>query len=102
MTDEEKSVHEEKKSTDTRSDFRTDSTSLDNVTKDDSEDMTAFVQNLLEQMHERLQNMSQNIIGKLDEMGSRLDEVEKSLEDVSVSPDDANESGSKDLSPDDE
>ncbi|XP_020674867.1 heat shock factor-binding protein [Dendrobium catenatum] len=45
-------------------------------------DMTAFVQNLLVQMQTRFQTMSESIIGKIDEMGSRIDELEQSINDL--------------------
>ena len=46
---------------------------------DGQQDLTQFVQNLLQQMHQRFQLMSDSIIGCLDEMGGRLDELEKSI-----------------------
>ena len=42
-------------------------------------DMSAFVQNFLQQMQTRFQTMSDSIITKIDEMGSRIDELEKSI-----------------------
>jgi heat shock factor-binding protein 1 len=42
-------------------------------------DLTAFVQNLLQQMQSRFQTMSDSIISKIDEMGSRIDDLEKSI-----------------------
>jgi len=48
------------------------------------EDLTAFVKNLLEQMQSRFQTMSQSIITKIDEMGSRIDDLEKSIEDLTI------------------
>ncbi|KAJ8480630.1 hypothetical protein OPV22_024357 [Ensete ventricosum] len=45
-------------------------------------DMTAFVQNLLVQMQTRFQAMSEGIVAKIDEMGSRIDELEKSINDL--------------------
>lgn len=42
-------------------------------------DLTAFVQNLLLQMQTRFQTMSESIITKIDEMGSRIDELERSI-----------------------
>ncbi|XP_020088112.1 heat shock factor-binding protein 1-like isoform X5 [Ananas comosus] len=40
------------------------------------------VQNLLMQMQTRFQAMSESIISKIDEMGSRIDELEKSINDL--------------------
>ena len=45
-------------------------------------DMTAFVQNLLQQMQSRFQTMSESIITKIDEMGSRIDELEHSINEL--------------------
>jgi heat shock factor-binding protein 1 len=42
-------------------------------------DLTAFVQNLLLQMQTRFQTMSESIITKIDEMGSRIDDLERSI-----------------------
>lgn len=42
-------------------------------------DLTAFVQNLLQQMQCRFQTMSDSIILKIDEMGSRIDDLERSI-----------------------
>ncbi|XP_021803625.1 heat shock factor-binding protein 1-like [Prunus avium] len=44
--------------------------------------MTAFVQNLLQQMQSRFQTMSDSIITKIDEMGNRIDELEQSINDL--------------------
>ncbi|KAG0576577.1 hypothetical protein KC19_5G090800 [Ceratodon purpureus] len=45
-------------------------------------DLTAFVQNLLLQMQTRFQTMSESIITKIDEMGSRIDDLERSIADL--------------------
>mmetsp|Transcript_14363 Transcript_14363/g.30763 ORF Transcript_14363/g.30763 Transcript_14363/m.30763 type:complete len:80 (-) Transcript_14363:203-442(-) len=42
-------------------------------------DLTAFVQNLLQQMQGRFETMSDNIIGRIDEMGHRIDDLERSI-----------------------
>eukprot|EP00486_Rosalina_sp_Unknown_P003807 CAMPEP_0201563586 /NCGR_PEP_ID=MMETSP0190_2-20130828/651_1 /ASSEMBLY_ACC=CAM_ASM_000263 /TAXON_ID=37353 /ORGANISM="Rosalina sp." /LENGTH=91 /DNA_ID=CAMNT_0047978559 /DNA_START=90 /DNA_END=365 /DNA_ORIENTATION=+ len=44
-----------------------------------TQDLTEFVQSLLQKMHERFQEMSDSIIGRLDDMGKRLDELESSI-----------------------
>ncbi|PIN04728.1 Heat shock factor binding protein [Handroanthus impetiginosus] len=51
-------------------------------TKQSTADMTAFVQNLLQQMQSRFQTMSESIISKIDEMGNRIDELEQSINDL--------------------
>ncbi|XP_017416287.1 heat shock factor-binding protein isoform X1 [Vigna angularis] len=62
--------------------------------KQSTADMTAFVQNLLQQMQIRFQTMSDSIITKnilfilmiilnaLDEMGNRINELEESINDL--------------------
>ncbi|XP_021634955.2 heat shock factor-binding protein [Hevea brasiliensis] len=50
--------------------------------KQSTADMTAFVQNLLQQMQSRFQAMSDSIITKINEMGSRIDELEQSVNDL--------------------
>jgi heat shock factor-binding protein 1 len=45
-------------------------------------DLTAFVQNLLLQMQTRFQAMSESIITKIDEMGSRIDDLERSIAEL--------------------
>lgn len=47
-----------------------------------TEELTAFVQNLLQQMQGRFEEMSGNIITRIDEMGSRIDSLEKSIGDL--------------------
>lgn len=47
-----------------------------------SEELTAFVQGLLEQMQSRFSTMSEAIIGRIDEMGNRIDDLEKSIGDL--------------------
>jgi heat shock factor-binding protein 1 len=49
---------------------------------DETEDLTVFVQGLLQQMQTRFQQMSDTIIGRIDEMGTRIDDLEKSIADL--------------------
>ena len=44
-----------------------------------AEDLTVFVQNLLNQMQTRFQQMSDSILTRIDEMGNRIDELEQSI-----------------------
>eukprot|EP01084_Bolivina_argentea_P128980 227884_1 len=44
-----------------------------------TQDLTEYVQSLLQKKHERFQEMSDSIIGRLDDMGKRLDELESSI-----------------------
>ncbi len=45
-------------------------------------ELTNLVQQMLTQMQSRFQSMSDTIIGRIDEMGSRIDELEKSIADL--------------------
>ena len=47
-----------------------------------TEDLTVFVQSLLEQMQSRFQQMSDAIIGRIDEMGNRIDDLENSISEL--------------------
>lgn len=49
---------------------------------ENAQDLTIFVQNLLEQMQNRFNQMSTSIIGRIDEMGTRIDDLEKSITDL--------------------
>ena len=44
-----------------------------------TEDLTVFVQSLLEQMSGRFEQMSDAIVGRLNDMGNRIDELETSI-----------------------
>ncbi|XP_047319516.1 heat shock factor-binding protein-like [Impatiens glandulifera] len=50
--------------------------------KQSTADMTAFVQNLLQQMQARFQTMSESIVTKIDDMGGRINELEQSINDL--------------------
>ena len=45
-------------------------------------ELTQLVQQMLTQMQSRFQTMSDNIIGRIDEMGNRIDDLEKSIADL--------------------
>ena len=47
-----------------------------------TQELTAFVQNLLQQMQTRFQEMSDAIIARIDEMGTRIDDLEKSIAEL--------------------
>lgn len=47
-----------------------------------TQELTIFVQNLLQQMQSRFQEMSDTIITRIDEMGSRIDDLEKSIAEL--------------------
>ncbi len=44
-----------------------------------TKELNIFVQNMLKQMQERFEEMSTNIIGRVDEMGKKIDDIEKSI-----------------------
>jgi heat shock factor-binding protein 1 len=49
---------------------------------DNANELTQLVQSMLTQMQQRFQSMSDNIITRIDEMGSRIDDLEKSIADL--------------------
>merc|ERR1712079_261429 len=67
-----------------------------------TQDLTEFVQSLLQKMHERFQEMSDSIIGRLDDMGKRLDELEGSIGELmtqaGIDEDLSGKTGAKDSS----
>ncbi|XP_046329568.1 heat shock factor-binding protein 1-like [Haliotis rufescens] len=46
------------------------------------QDLTTFVQNLLQQMQDKFQVMSDQIITRIDDMGNRIDDLEKNIADL--------------------
>lgn len=47
-----------------------------------TKELNVFVQNMLKQMQERFDEMSGNIVGRVDEMGKRIDDIEKSINEI--------------------
>lgn len=47
-----------------------------------SAELSNFVQSLLQQMQGRFQKMSENIMARMDDMGSKIEELEKSITDL--------------------
>ena len=47
-------------------------------------ELTQLVQQMLTQLQDRFQKMSETIITRIDEMGSRIDDLEKSISDLVV------------------
>jgi heat shock factor-binding protein 1 len=47
-----------------------------------SAEINAYVQNLMQQLQQRFQTMSDNIIARMDDMGSKLDGLEKSVAEI--------------------
>jgi len=48
----------------------------------DTQELTLYVQNLLQQMQTRFQDMSNSIVGRIDEMGTRIDTLERNISDL--------------------
>lgn len=49
---------------------------------DNANELTNLVQQMLTQMQQRFQTMSDNIIGRIDEMGKRIDDLKSSIADL--------------------
>lgn len=47
-----------------------------------TQELTSYVQGLLQQMQTRFEEMSNNIITRLDDMSARVDDLEKSIEEL--------------------
>ncbi|XP_057539903.1 heat shock factor-binding protein-like [Amaranthus tricolor] len=62
-------------------------------------DMTVFVQNLLQQMQTRFQAMSESIITKVDEMGSRIAELEQGINELKAEMGEGSPSPSPNITP---
>ncbi|XP_023334078.1 heat shock factor-binding protein 1 [Eurytemora carolleeae] len=46
------------------------------------QELTGYIQNMLQQMQERFQMMSDQIITRIDDMGSRIDDLEHNINDL--------------------
>lgn len=46
------------------------------------EQLTQYVQTLLQQMQERFQATSEQVLSKIDEMGHRIDDLERNIADL--------------------
>uniref|UniRef100_U5EGE9 Heat shock factor-binding protein 1 n=1 Tax=Corethrella appendiculata TaxID=1370023 RepID=U5EGE9_9DIPT len=46
------------------------------------QELTIYVQNLLQNVQDKFQTMSDQIITRIDEMGNRIDDLEKSIADL--------------------
>lgn len=47
--------------------------------EENTADLNVFVEGLLSEMQQKFQQMSDQIIGRLDEMGQRVDELEQNI-----------------------
>jgi heat shock factor-binding protein 1 len=64
-----------------------------------TQELTVFVQNLLQQMQSRFQDMSDTIIKRIDDMGTRIDDLEKSISELMAQagiPEEQDQEGSND------
>jgi len=46
------------------------------------QDLTGFVQKVLQDMQGKFQNMSDNIVTRIDDMGGRIDDLEKNIAEL--------------------
>ncbi|XP_078488744.1 heat shock factor-binding protein 1-like [Ciona intestinalis] len=46
------------------------------------QDLTVFVQEVLNEMQGKFQNMSENIVQRIDDMGGRIDDLEKNIAEL--------------------
>ncbi|XP_046386154.1 heat shock factor-binding protein 1 [Ischnura elegans] len=46
------------------------------------QELTTYVQSLLQQMQDKFQTMSDQIITRIDDMGNRIDDLEKNIADL--------------------
>jgi len=53
-----------------------------NDTSSDPEELTEFVQDLLDQMQSRFNLLGDSILGRIDQMGGRIDGLERSIGDL--------------------
>ncbi|KPI90246.1 hypothetical protein ABL78_0628 [Leptomonas seymouri] len=47
-----------------------------------TQELTSYVQGLLQQMQSRFEEMSNNIISRIDDMGARIDDLERSIDEL--------------------
>ncbi|XP_048057845.1 heat shock factor-binding protein 1-like protein 1 [Chanodichthys erythropterus] len=47
-----------------------------------AKDLTAMMETTMQQLQNRFQNVSDQIISKMDEMGTRIDDLEKNVADL--------------------
>mmetsp|Transcript_24299 Transcript_24299/g.52449 ORF Transcript_24299/g.52449 Transcript_24299/m.52449 type:complete len:112 (-) Transcript_24299:482-817(-) len=64
-----------------------------------TQDLTVFVQTLLQQMQSRFATMSDAIIGRIDEMGHRIDELENSIGELMAQAGIEDEAGQEGTTP---
>ncbi|KAG5678758.1 hypothetical protein PVAND_008402 [Polypedilum vanderplanki] len=53
-----------------------------NIDPKNNEELIIYVQNLLQNVQDKFQCMSEQIIGRIDEMGNRIDDLEKSISEL--------------------
>ncbi|CAO1335460.1 unnamed protein product [Diamesa serratosioi] len=55
-----------------------------NVDPKNMAELTVYVQNLLQNVQDKFQCMSEQIISRIDDMGTRIDDLEKSIAELMV------------------
>mmetsp|Transcript_7562 Transcript_7562/g.13632 ORF Transcript_7562/g.13632 Transcript_7562/m.13632 type:complete len:92 (+) Transcript_7562:215-490(+) len=58
------------------------STNAPSSNMDNPEDLDIFVKELMDNMQTRFNRLSDTIVGRIDDMGSKIDELEKSINDM--------------------
>merc|ERR1711997_13043 len=48
------------------------------------QELTTYIQSMLQQMQDRFQTMSDQIISRIDDMGARIDDLEQNINDLMV------------------
>lgn len=56
----------------------------DALLDDQNQELAQFVNNILKDMQDRFNNMTESVLSKIDDMGSRIDELEKSVNEILI------------------
>ncbi|EED90281.1 predicted protein [Thalassiosira pseudonana CCMP1335] len=54
----------------------------DNLNMDNVEDLDVFVKELMDNMQTRFSRLSDTILGRIDDMGSKIDDLEKNISEL--------------------
>mmetsp|Transcript_685 Transcript_685/g.1166 ORF Transcript_685/g.1166 Transcript_685/m.1166 type:complete len:95 (+) Transcript_685:136-420(+) len=63
-------------------DTSTNNDELQSNNTDTPEDLDIFVKELMDNMQTRFNRLSDTIVGRIDDMGSKIDDLEKSINDL--------------------
>lgn len=53
-----------------------------NLQENPENELNDFVEKLLNEMHKKFEDMSSNVNGRLDNLGTKIDEIEKSISNL--------------------